>query len=114
LTEVGAYPQPYTPTGYSGDGGTACRTGAWRERRNQAPARESRPGFAAIAGASSPMAARVTVHETARIMSLGHGGDVLLSDIAKDLAKGASDEYEDRGVHNLKGMPRPRHVFAVA
>jgi class 3 adenylate cyclase len=56
----------------------------------------------------------VTVHETARIMSLGTGGDVLLSDITKDLAQGAPDDYEDRGVHNLKGIPRPRHVFAVA
>ncbi len=56
----------------------------------------------------------VTVHETARIMSLGHGGEVLLSDITKDLSQGASVEYEDRGVHELKGISRPRHVFAVA
>jgi class 3 adenylate cyclase len=56
----------------------------------------------------------VTVHETARIMSLGTGGEVLLSDITKDLAQGAPDEYEDCGVHNLKGIPRPRHAFAVA
>ena len=56
----------------------------------------------------------VTVHETARIMSLGHGGDVLLSDITKDLSQGAPVDYEDRGVHQLKGIPRPRHVFAVA
>jgi class 3 adenylate cyclase len=55
-----------------------------------------------------------TVHETARIMSLGMGGDVLLSDITKDLAQGAFDDYEDRGVHNLKGIPRPRRIFAVA
>jgi class 3 adenylate cyclase/quercetin dioxygenase-like cupin family protein len=56
----------------------------------------------------------VTVHETARIMSLGNGGEVLLSDITKDLSPGASVEYRDRGVHHLKGIPRPRHVFAVA
>jgi len=56
----------------------------------------------------------VTVHETARIMSLGHGGEVLLSDITKDLSQGMSVEYEDRGVHELKGIPRPRQVFAVA
>jgi class 3 adenylate cyclase len=56
----------------------------------------------------------LTVHETARIMSLGHGGDVLVSDITKDLSQGAPVAYEDRGVHVLKGIPRPRQVFAVA
>jgi len=56
----------------------------------------------------------VTVHETARIMSLGNGGEVLLSDITRDLSQGAPVEYEDRGLHHLKGIPRPRHVFAVA
>ncbi len=54
------------------------------------------------------------MHETARIMSLGHGGEVLLSDITKALSQGAPVEYEDRGVHELKGLPQPRHVFAVA
>jgi class 3 adenylate cyclase/mannose-6-phosphate isomerase-like protein (cupin superfamily) len=56
----------------------------------------------------------VTVHETARIMSLGHGGEVLLSDITRDLSLGDQVRYEDRGIHVLKGIPRPRHVFAVA
>jgi mannose-6-phosphate isomerase-like protein (cupin superfamily) len=56
----------------------------------------------------------VTVHETARIMSLGHGGEVLLSDITKELSQGALAEYEDRGLHHMKGIPQPRHVFAVA
>jgi class 3 adenylate cyclase len=55
----------------------------------------------------------VTVHETARIMSLGKGGEILLSDITKDLSQGASGQYEDRGTHLMKGIPRPRHVFAV-
>ena len=55
----------------------------------------------------------VTVHETARIMSLGKGGDVLLSDITKDLSLAALVEYDDRGTYDLKGIPRPRHVFAV-
>ena len=55
----------------------------------------------------------VTVHETARIMSLGKGGEVLLSDITKDLSLGAPVRYEDRGVHELKGIPRPRQVYAI-
>ena len=56
----------------------------------------------------------VTVHETARIMSLGHGGEVLLSDITKELSQEPSESYEDRGPHHLKGISQPRHVFAVA
>jgi class 3 adenylate cyclase/mannose-6-phosphate isomerase-like protein (cupin superfamily) len=55
----------------------------------------------------------VTVHETARIMSLAQGGEVLSSDITRDLSLGDPVTYEDRGVHVLKGIPRPRHVFAV-
>jgi class 3 adenylate cyclase len=56
----------------------------------------------------------VTVHETARIMGLARGGEVLLSDMTKDLSQGAPVRYEDRGEHLLKGIPRPRHVYAVA
>jgi class 3 adenylate cyclase len=55
----------------------------------------------------------VTVHETARIMGLARGGEVLLSDITKDLSQGASVRYEDRGVHQFKGIARPRQVFAI-
>jgi mannose-6-phosphate isomerase-like protein (cupin superfamily) len=55
----------------------------------------------------------VTVHETARIMGLGRGGEVLLSDITKDLASGAMGAYQDRGLHEMKGIRQPRHVYAV-
>ena len=55
----------------------------------------------------------VTVHETARIMSLGRGGEVLVSDITKDLSLAALVEYEERGTYLLKGIPQPRHVFTV-
>jgi hypothetical protein len=55
----------------------------------------------------------VAVHETARIMGLASGGEVLLSDITKNLSSGAGLECEDRGVHELKGIPDPRHVYAV-
>jgi class 3 adenylate cyclase len=56
----------------------------------------------------------VVVHETARIMGLAKGGEVLLSDITKNLSSGAGLDYEDRGVHELKGIPEPRQVYAVA
>ena len=56
----------------------------------------------------------VAVHETARIMGLAEGGEVLLSDITKELSQGAPLTYEDRGVHDLKGIPKPRRIFAAS
>jgi class 3 adenylate cyclase len=56
----------------------------------------------------------VAVHETARIMGLAAGGEVLLSDITKELSQGAPLRYEDRGVHDLKGIPKPRQIFAAS
>src|SRR3954452_18099318 len=56
----------------------------------------------------------VTVHETARIMALAKGGEVLLSDLTRNLGQGAALDFEDRGVQTLKGIPEPRHVYAVA
>jgi class 3 adenylate cyclase len=55
----------------------------------------------------------VAVHETARIMAMAVGGEVLLSDLTKDLAYGAALAFEDRGTHQLKGIPHPRRVFAL-
>ena len=56
----------------------------------------------------------VAVHETARIMGLAEGGEVLLSDITRELSQGAPLTYEDRGVHDLKGIPKPRQIFAAS
>ena len=56
----------------------------------------------------------VAVHETARIMSLAEGGEVLLSDLTKELSQGAPLQYDDRGVHDLKGIPKPRRIFAAS
>ena len=56
----------------------------------------------------------VAVHETARIMSLAKGGEVLVSDITKELSAGAgSFDFEDRGVQQLKGIPTGRRIFAA-
>jgi class 3 adenylate cyclase len=56
----------------------------------------------------------MAVHETARIMSLAAGGEVLLSDLTKELSQGAPLDYVDRGVHSLKGIPKPRRIFAAS
>ena len=55
----------------------------------------------------------LAVHETARIMALGDGGDVLVSSTTRELSAGSGLAYEDRGTHVLRGIPDPRHVFGL-
>jgi len=56
----------------------------------------------------------LAVHETARIMALGEAGEVLVSGTTRELSAGSGFAYEDRGIVQLKGIPAPRQVFAVA
>lgn len=56
------------------------------------------------------------VGRTARIMSLGHGSQVLVSTATAELLSGLLEPpatLEDLGVHALKDMERPEHVFAL-
>jgi len=56
----------------------------------------------------------IAVHTAARIASLAGAGEVLVSGTVKDLVAGSGINFADRGVHALKGIPEPRHVFAVS
>ncbi|HEU6443964.1 MAG TPA: adenylate/guanylate cyclase domain-containing protein [Gaiellaceae bacterium] len=49
----------------------------------------------------------------ARIMGLARDGEVLVSGTVKDLVAGSGLEFEDRGVHELKGVPGGWKLFAV-
>ena len=55
----------------------------------------------------------LAVHETARIMALAGAGEIFVSNTTRELAAGIALEFEDRGTHDLKGIPVPRAVFAV-
>ena len=55
----------------------------------------------------------LAVHEAARIMALAGAGEILVSNTTRELAAAAAVTFEDRGVHDLKGIPIPRAVFAV-
>jgi class 3 adenylate cyclase len=57
--------------------------------------------------------AGVAVVTGARIAAIGAPGDVLVSATVRDLVAGAEFAFEDRGVHNLKGLPEARQVYAV-
>jgi class 3 adenylate cyclase len=106
----------------AGDGFFACFDG---------PARAIRCGHA-IAGAMPELglqvrvglhtgecelvdgkAAGIAVHTGARVASLARPGEVLVSRTVKDLVAGSGIELDDRGEHQLKGIPGTWQLFAV-
>ena len=56
----------------------------------------------------------LAVHIAARVAALAGGGDVFVSGTVKDLLAGSGLEFDDRGEHELKGVPGVWRVFAVA
>lgn len=56
----------------------------------------------------------VAVHIGARIAGLATPGQVLVSRTVKDLVAGSGLVFEDRGEHELKGVPDPWHLYAVS
>jgi class 3 adenylate cyclase len=55
----------------------------------------------------------IAVHIGARISALAGPGELLVSSTVRDLVAGSGIEFEDRGQHELKGVPGAWHVFAV-
>lgn len=56
----------------------------------------------------------IAVHIGARVSALAGPNDVLVSSTLKDLVIGSGLEFEDRGAHQLKGVPGEWRLFAVA
>jgi class 3 adenylate cyclase/pimeloyl-ACP methyl ester carboxylesterase len=56
----------------------------------------------------------IAVHIGARVGALAGPNDVLVSSTLRDLVIGSGLEFEDRGAHELKGVPGEWHLFAVA
>ncbi len=56
----------------------------------------------------------IAVHTGARVTALAGAGEVLVSSTVKDLAAGSGIEFEDRGEHELKGVPGAWKLYAVA
>jgi tetratricopeptide (TPR) repeat protein/class 3 adenylate cyclase/DNA-binding XRE family transcriptional regulator len=57
------------------------------------------------------------VHHAARIMSVGHPGQILLSQTTHDLIQDALSQdmvLRDLGEHHLKDLQRPTHLFQVS
>jgi class 3 adenylate cyclase len=55
----------------------------------------------------------LAVHAAARIAALAGPGEVLVSATTRDLLEGSDLEFEDRGLHELKGIAGARRVFAL-
>jgi len=55
----------------------------------------------------------MAVHIAARVEALAGPGEVLVSRTIVDLIVGSDIEFEDRGEHELKGVPGSWKVFAV-
>ena len=55
----------------------------------------------------------IAVHVTQRISTLADADEILVSSTVVDLVAGSGLEFDDRGEHELKGVPRPWRVFSV-
>lgn len=55
----------------------------------------------------------IGVHIGARVCTLAGPNDVLVSSTLRDLVIGSGLEFEDRGAHELKGVPGEWHLYAV-
>ncbi len=55
----------------------------------------------------------IAVHIGARIAARADAGEVLVSATVKDLVAGSGLEFEDRGAHELKGVPGEWRIFAA-
>ena len=58
--------------------------------------------------------AGLAVHIAARIQAEAEPDQILVSRTVRDLATGSHLVFADRGEHELKGVPEPWHLFAVA
>jgi class 3 adenylate cyclase/pimeloyl-ACP methyl ester carboxylesterase len=56
----------------------------------------------------------IGVHIGARVSALAGANEVLVSSTLRDLVIGSGLEFDDRGAHELKGVPGEWHLFAVA
>jgi class 3 adenylate cyclase len=58
--------------------------------------------------------AGIAVNVGARVSAVAGPGEVLVSGTVKDLVAGSGLEFEDRGAHQLKGVPGEWRLYAVA
>ena len=55
----------------------------------------------------------IAVHIGARVSALAGSGEVLVSSTVKDLVVGSELSFEDRGTHELRGVPGEWRLYAL-
>ena len=56
----------------------------------------------------------IAVHIGARVAAAAGAGEVVVSSTVKDLVAGSGIDFEDRGEHELKGVPGPWKIYEAA
>ena len=56
----------------------------------------------------------IAVHLAARVMANAVGGELLVSETVRDIVAGSGLGFEERGLHELKGIEGPKRLFAVS
>jgi class 3 adenylate cyclase len=54
------------------------------------------------------------VHIGSRVASAAKPSEVLVSSTVKDLVAGSGIEFEDRGIHALRGVPGKWRLYSVS
>ena len=57
--------------------------------------------------------AGIAVHTGARVAALARANEVLVSSTVRDLVAGSDIGFEERGEHELKGVPGTWRLYAV-
>jgi class 3 adenylate cyclase len=57
--------------------------------------------------------AGIAVHIGSRVAAVADAGEVIVSSTVRDLVAGSGIDFEDRGLHELKGLDEPRRLYAV-
>ncbi len=55
----------------------------------------------------------IAVHVTARIAATARPGEAIVSKTVRDLVVGSGLAFEDRGIHQLRGLPEEIHLYAM-
>jgi class 3 adenylate cyclase len=55
----------------------------------------------------------LVIHAASRILALAEPNEILLSDTTASLAGDSGMSFEDRGEHELRGLPEKRRLFAI-
>ena len=55
----------------------------------------------------------LAIHLAARVSGMAAAGDIVVSRTVRDLVAGSGIEFEDFGVHSLKGIPGEHQLFRV-